>query len=182
MEIADEINNNRLATWNIYRDAFKALANKGIIELPTIPEGCVHNAHMFYFKCRDLETRQKYIQFMKENDILCVFHYVPLHSAPAGLKFGRFHGEDEFTTKESERLVRLPMYYKLTLEQVDFISSKVKIVITPTANVIKKYFNLPIGLLNVKKSIIFSFILYLCVSIPATLFYYAFKLHRCQVY
>ena len=83
------------------------------MELPTIPVGCVHNAHMFYLKCKDLETRQAYIQFMKKNDILCVFHYVPLHSAPAGQKFGRFSGADEHTTADSDRLVRLPMYYHL---------------------------------------------------------------------
>ena len=113
LEIADEINNNRLATWNTYYKAFKPLEDKGIVTLPTIPEGCLHNAHMFYIKCKDLETRQAYIKFMKENDILCVFHYVPLHSAPAGLKFGRFVGVDEHTTPDSDRLVRLPMYYNI---------------------------------------------------------------------
>lgn len=113
LELADEINNNRLATWNTYYEAFKPLEEKGIIELPTIPEGCIHNAHMFYIKTRNLDARQAYIQFMKENDILCVFHYVPLHSAPAGLKFGRFFGEDEYTTLDSDRLVRLPMYYNI---------------------------------------------------------------------
>lgn len=113
LEMADEINNNRLETWNIYYKAFKPLEDKGIITLPTIPDGCVHNAHMFYIKCKDLDTRQAYIKFMKENDILCVFHYVPLHSAPAGLKFGRFVGEDEHTTPDSDRLVRLPMYYNI---------------------------------------------------------------------
>ncbi len=113
LEAADEINENRLASWNRYYKAFKPLADKGILELPTIPAGCVHNAHMFYLKCKDLETRQAYIQFMKKNDILCVFHYVPLHSAPAGQKFGRFSGADEHTTADSDRLVRLPMYYHL---------------------------------------------------------------------
>ena len=113
LEVADEINENRLASWNRYYEAFKPLADKGILELPTVPAGCVHNAHMFYLKCKDLETRQAYIQFMKENDILCVFHYVPLHSAPAGQKFGRFSGADEHTTADSDRLVRLPMYYHL---------------------------------------------------------------------
>ena len=91
----------------------KTLEEKGIVQLPIIPEGCVHNAHMFYLKTKNLETRQAYIKFMKENDILCVFHYVPLHSAPAGLKFGRFDGVDENTTSDSDRLVRLPMYYNI---------------------------------------------------------------------
>ena len=113
LEVADEINEDRLASWNNYYQAFSFLADKEIIELPTIPEGCTHNAHMFYLKCKDLETRQKYIKFMKDNDILCVFHYVPLHSAPAGQKFGRFSGADEHTTADSDRLVRLPMYYHL---------------------------------------------------------------------
>lgn len=114
LEVADEINDNRLATWNAYYEAFKPLEEKGAVILPTIPEGCVHNAHMFYIKCKDLNTRQAYIEFMKKNDILCVFHYVPLHSAPAGLKYGRFDGVDEHTTADSDRLVRLPMYYNIT--------------------------------------------------------------------
>ena len=124
LEVADEINENRLASWNRYYEAFKPLADKGILELPTVPAGCVHNAHMFYLKCKDLETRQAYIQFMKENDILCVFHYVPLHSAPAGLKFGRFVGEDEHTTPDSDRLVRLPMYYNLAEEDIQKVIDK----------------------------------------------------------
>ena len=107
-----------MAVWQAYRNAFTPLEEAGIIDLPVIPEGCTHNAHMFYIKCRDLETRQAYIRFMREQDILCVFHYVPLHSAPAGLKFGRFHGGDVFTTAESDRLVRLPMYYKMAPEDL----------------------------------------------------------------
>lgn len=124
LEMAEEINNNRLETWNTYYEAFKPLEESGIITLPTIPEGCVHNAHMFYIKCKDLETRQSYIKFMKENDILCVFHYVPLHSAPAGLKFGRFDGEDEHTTPDSDRLVRLPMYYNIAKEDLEEVINK----------------------------------------------------------
>lgn len=124
LEMADEINNNRLATWNAYYEAFKPLEEKGIITLPTIPEGCVHNAHMFYIKCKDLETRQDYIQFMRSFDIGCVFHYVPLHSAPAGLKFGRFDGEDEHTTPDSDRLVRIPMYYDMRKEDIQVVIDK----------------------------------------------------------
>lgn len=111
LERADEINENRLATWRFYREAFEPLAEAGRIELQTIPEGCVHNAHMFYVKCRDLADRTQFIAHMREHGVQCVFHYVPLHSAPAGLKFGEFVGEDRYTTSESERLVRLPMYY-----------------------------------------------------------------------
>lgn len=116
LEMADEINNNRLSSWNAYYQAFKPLADAGKIELPIVPDGCVHNAHMFWFKCKDLDERTRFIRYMKDNGILCVFHYIPLHSAPAGLKFGRFNGKDLYTTVESNRLVRLPMYYGLTKE------------------------------------------------------------------
>lgn len=111
---AEEINNDRLRTWQKYYDAFKPFADTGRIEIPFIPEGCEHNAHMFYIKLADLQERTEFISFMKSHGIGCVFHYIPLHSAPAGCKYGRFDGEDEYTTKESERLVRLPMYYGLT--------------------------------------------------------------------
>lgn len=123
---ADVINDDRMRTWNAYYNAFKPLADAGIIEIPTIPEGCVHNAHMFYIKCKDLETRTNFISFMREKELYCVFHYIPLHSAPAGLKFGRFVGKDIYTTVESERLVRLPMYYGLTEEDCNTVIKGVK--------------------------------------------------------
>lgn len=126
LEMAEEINDARLAIWNRYYEGLKELKEAGKIELPYVPKDCVHNAHMFYIKAKDLEERTELISFLKENGIMCVFHYIPLHSAPAGLKFGRFHGTDEYTTKESERLARLPMYYGLEMEQVDYIISKVK--------------------------------------------------------
>ena len=126
LEKADEINDNRLATWQAYRNALIPYADAGKIVLPTVPDGCVHNAHMFYIKFADLETRQKYISFMKENDILCVFHYVPLHSAPAGLKFGRFHGTDEHTSADSDRLVRLPLYYNIAPADLEKVIQKTK--------------------------------------------------------
>ena len=121
LEMAEEINENRLNSWNHYYQGLKPLADNGKIELPVVPEGCVHNAHMFYIKTKDLEERTKLISYMKENGVGCVFHYIPLHSAPAGRKFGYFHGEDKYTTKESERLMRLPMYYGLKSEQVDYV-------------------------------------------------------------
>ena len=121
LEKAEAINANRLGTWNAYHEAFRELQEAGRIGLPTVPKECVHNAHMYYIKCRDLEDRTAFIRFMKERDIGCVFHYVPLHSAPAGLKFGRFHGEDRYTTKESDRLVRLPMYYGMTEKDRDTV-------------------------------------------------------------
>ena len=111
LEVADEINNQRLKIWNYYYEQLKGV--EGIV-LPTIPEGCVHNAHMFYLKTKDLQERTALIGYLKEHDIMAVFHYVPLHSAPAGYKYGRFDGADEYTTKESERLVRLPLYYGMT--------------------------------------------------------------------
>lgn len=114
LEVADEMNQQRLETWNRYYEAFVGLAEGGKIELPVVPEGCVHNAHMFYIKAKDLQERTALISYLKENGVMATFHYVPLHSAPAGYKYGRFDGEDEYTTKESERLMRLPMYYGLT--------------------------------------------------------------------
>ena len=117
LELAEEINDNRLKVWNRFYNAFKPLEEAGKVELPFIPTDCVHNAHMFYLKCKDLNERTAFISFMKEKGVQCVFHYIPLHSAPAGLKYGRFVGEDKYTTKESERLVRLPMYYGMTEEE-----------------------------------------------------------------
>ncbi|MFG6394914.1 MAG: dTDP-4-amino-4,6-dideoxygalactose transaminase [Lachnospiraceae bacterium] len=124
LQEADKINSNRLETWNQYYMSFKRLEDEGMIQLPVIPDGCIHNAHMFYIKCRDLEERTNYIRYMKDNGILCVFHYVPLHSAPAGLKYGRFNGEDKFTTKESDRLVRLPMYYNIDKKDLELVINK----------------------------------------------------------
>lgn len=116
LEKADMINKDRLDSWNAYYAAFKVLQEEKLVELPSVPEGCIHNAHMFYIKCKDLNERTRFIDYMKDNDVQTVFHYIPLHSAPAGLKFGRFFGEDIYTTKESERLVRLPLYYGLKEE------------------------------------------------------------------
>lgn len=126
LQEADRINDNRLDTWNAYWNAFVDLEKAGIVELPTVPEGCIHNAHMFYIKCKDLDTRQRYIQYMKDNDILCVFHYVPLHSAPAGIKYGRFDGNDEHTTADSDRLVRLPLYYNIAADDLKKVIDKTK--------------------------------------------------------
>lgn len=126
LQVADEINNDRLASWNAYYEALKPLEENGLVELPTVPEGCVHNAHMFYIKLKDLDERTDFIAKLKEDGVNCVFHYIPLHSAPAGHKFGRFNGEDIYTTKDSERLVRLPLYYKLTKQDRDYVIKCVK--------------------------------------------------------
>ena len=126
LEMAEEINNWRLGIWNQYKEELTVLQEKGVIELPTVPKDCVHNAHMFYIKVKDIEERTELETFLKENGIWAVFHYIPLHSAPAGKKYGRFHGEDVYTTRESERLLRLPLYYGLKAEEVSYICEKVK--------------------------------------------------------
>lgn len=118
LEMASEINNDRLESWSQYYEGLRPLHEEGFIELPYIPQNCEHNAHMFYIKVRDLEERTELIDYLKQNGILSVFHYIPLHSSEAGLKYGRFHGVDLFTTQESERLVRLPMFYKLPKEDI----------------------------------------------------------------
>lgn len=128
LEMADEINNARLALWDQYYESLLPLAEAGKIDLPVVPESCVHNAHMFYIKVSDIEMRSQFMDryLKKENGIYAVSHYIPLHTAPAGLNFGRFHGEDRYTTAESERLVRLPMYYGLRPDQVDYICDTVR--------------------------------------------------------
>ena len=125
LDAADEIFEDRMRSWELYRKLLTPLSEAGKIELPVVPEGCTHNAHMFYIKARDLEERTALIEYLKEKDIQAVFHYIPLHSAPAGERFGRFHGEDVYTTRESERLLRLPMFYGLKEEQVRCIADKV---------------------------------------------------------
>lgn len=126
LEQSDVINENRQQTWKLYFDSLAELANQGVIELPTVPSNCVHNSHMFYLKLKNIEERTAFINYLKEQGIMAVFHYVPLHSAPAGRKFSTFCGEDKYTTKESERLVRLPMWYKIPLENLNTIVSSIK--------------------------------------------------------
>lgn len=126
LEEAEKINNARLASWHHYQERLAPLEQQGKLEIAHIPEGCGHNAHMFWIKLRDLEERTAMIAYLKEHDIYSMFHYVPLHSAEAGLKFGRFAGKDVYTTKESNRLTRLPMYYGLTEEEVNTVVETVK--------------------------------------------------------
>lgn len=123
---ADHITTNRVATWNAYRNAFADLESAGKLELPSVPDNCFHNGHMFYLKCKNLEERTALLAHMKAHDILAVFHYIPLHSAPAGLKFARFHGDDRYTTIESERLVRLPLWYGMSDEVQHRVVDSVK--------------------------------------------------------
>ena len=122
---SQEVYDDRMRNWNHYYELLLPLEKKGLIQLPVIPEGCVHNAHMFYLKVSNLRVRTELISHLKSDGIGAVFHYIPLHSAPAGLKYGRFVGEDKYTTKESERLIRLPMYYGLKSEQIEYICEKI---------------------------------------------------------
>ena len=126
LEEAEKINNARLASWHHYQEHLAPLEQQGKLEIAHIPEGCGHNAHMFWIKLRDLEERTAMIAYLKEHDIYSMFHYVPLHSAEAGLKFGRFAGEDVYTTKESNRLTRLPMYYGLEEKDIETVCNCVK--------------------------------------------------------
>lgn len=123
LEIAEKINNERLENWNTYYENLKDL---DCIDLPYVPKECKHNAHMFYIKAKDIQERTELIAYLKSKGITAVFHYIPLHSAPAGIKYGRFNGEDKYTTKESERLLRLPMYYGLKKEEVEEVCSRIK--------------------------------------------------------
>ncbi len=126
LEEAEKINNERLARWNQYNELLSPLEAEGKIEIAHIPEGCEHNAHMFWIKLKNLEERTAMIAYLKEHGIYSMFHYVPLHSADAGLRFGEFAGEDVYTTSESNRLTRLPMYYGLTEEEVKEVCDTVK--------------------------------------------------------
>ena len=125
LEDAQKIYDDRMRSWNLYYEQLKPLADEGRIELPVIPEGCVHNAHMFYIKTKDLEERSDLIFFLKGKQINSVFHYIPLHSSPAGKRLGVFHGEDKYTTKESERILRLPLYYGLNEDQVKMVTDSI---------------------------------------------------------
>ncbi len=126
LEMAEEIYEDRMRSWNLYYENLLPLAKEGLIDLPFISEECVHNAHMFYIKAKDLEERSSLISFLRKRGIATVFHYIPLHSAPAGKKYGRFFGEDRYTTSESERLLRLPMYYGLKEEEVMSICAGIR--------------------------------------------------------
>ena len=105
-----------METFDFYQRELKDLADQGYLEQPFIPDYAKHNAHMYYIKLKDESVRAALISYLKKQGVSTVFHYIPLHSAPAGRKYGRFHGEDRYTTKESERLLRLPMYYGLKQE------------------------------------------------------------------
>lgn len=121
LEAAEKIMEDRMRTWEIYRDSLRDLEAEGRIGLPQIPEGAAHNAHMFYIKAGDLAERTRLLAFLKERGIGAVFHYIPLHSSAAGRRYGRFSGEDVYTTKESERLVRLPLYYGMREEVYEVV-------------------------------------------------------------
>jgi dTDP-4-amino-4,6-dideoxygalactose transaminase len=121
LEKADEINNDRLSNFEFYYNSLKKLQEKGLIVLPTIPKKNDHNGHMFYIKVKDLNARTKFIEYLNLNSINAVFHYVPLHSSPAGLSFGRFNGVDEYTTKCSEQIIRLPLWFGISIEEKKYV-------------------------------------------------------------
>lgn len=121
LEAIGQIQKDRINSYQYYDDALKPLAQNGMLEQPIVPDECIHNAHMYYIKLPDLKSRRNLITYLKDRQILSVFHYIPLHSSPAGIRFGRFHGEDRFTTKESERLMRLPMYYGLSQADREYV-------------------------------------------------------------
>jgi len=123
-EEADTIFRDRMDSWNRYYERLSAL--RAYIDLPVVPEGCGHNAHMFYIKAADLAERTALIAYLKDRGVNAVFHYIPLHSAPAGKAFGVFAGEDRYTTRESERLLRLPMYYGLKADEIDYIADCIR--------------------------------------------------------
>ncbi|MDZ7662808.1 dTDP-4-amino-4,6-dideoxygalactose transaminase [Thiohalophilus sp.] len=125
LEKADEINQNRLSIWNAYYEKLMNYRNSGLIELPVVPGYCQHNAHMFYIKVSNLEIRTELMKYLKKHEIVSTFHYVPLHSSPAGLEYGEFHGQDKFTTKESERILRLPVWYGMTDAHVFYVSDTI---------------------------------------------------------
>ena len=126
LEECDKINRKRHQVYDGYHERLEDLEKQGKIQRPVVPEGCVHNAHMYYIKVKDIAVRTRLIAYLRENGIAPAFHYVPLHSSPAGEKFGRFHGKDVYTTKESERLLRLPMFYDLSMDDVDYIAEKIR--------------------------------------------------------
>jgi dTDP-4-amino-4,6-dideoxygalactose transaminase len=125
-EAADTINQRRLAIWQQYYQNFTELARINQVNLPTVPDNCQHNAHMFYLKLANIQQRSDFIGYLKENNVSSVFHYIPLHSSPAGLRFGSFCDQDQFTTQESQCLVRLPLYYQMTNEEVAQVTTVVK--------------------------------------------------------
>ena len=126
LEQAEEINQKRMHSWNLYYALLESLVEAGKVQLPKVPDGCIHNAHLFYIKMKDVAERIKLIRYLKKYQVTAVFHYIPLHSAPAGQKFGRFYGEDRYTTIESNRLLRLPMYFDLSDEDVRYIVGLIK--------------------------------------------------------
>lgn len=127
LEVAEEVNNKRLLIWQRYYQNLEEMEEDGVLELPQIPPHCGHNAHLFYIKLNNIEERQRMIEHLRKNGIQAVFHYIPLHTSRIGRMFCEFRGDDEYTTKESERLLRLPLYYSLSLQEVDFVCNKIRV-------------------------------------------------------
>ena len=126
LENAELINDNRLETWNLYYTMLSKLEHNELLQLPVIPDNCEHNAHMFYIKLKNIEQRSNLIKFLKDENIMAIFHYIPLHSSEAGKKFGEFYGVDKYTTVDSERILRLPLYYNIEKEDVRLVCEKIE--------------------------------------------------------
>lgn len=126
LQAASDMNERRLSTWHRYFTGLQPLGDAGLLVLPSVSKGAVHNAHMFYIKLENAQQRGALINHLKLAEVFAVFHYIPLHSAPAGLELGRFNGLDNHTTSESERLLRLPMYIGLSEQEVDKVVAAVK--------------------------------------------------------
>lgn len=125
LENADEINRNRLHSFNFYWNSLEKLQTKSLVVLPTTPKKSDHNGHMFYIKVKDLNVRTQLLQYLNLNSVKAVFHYVPLHSSSAGLSFGRFNGEDKYTTICSEQLIRLPLWFGISNDEIKFVSDNI---------------------------------------------------------
>lgn len=123
MEEADSITQRRLAIWDKYHQAFGDVEQAGKLRRPFIPDDCEHNAHMYYLLLPDLDTRTAFIEHMRQAGINCVFHYIPLHSAPAGQRLGRPHGDLSVTSAISDRLVRLPLWLGVEEHQARVIEA-----------------------------------------------------------
>ncbi|PKD38298.1 dTDP-4-amino-4,6-dideoxygalactose transaminase [Methylomonas sp. Kb3] len=131
LEDSERITHERLVSWQRYHEILEPLESKGVLRRPIVPDSCQHNAHMYYVLLASDIDRQQVLNEFKRNDITSVFHYVPLHSSPAGERYGRVHGELEVTNSRSEKLIRLPLWVGLTSEQqrrvvdvLEYVTSK----------------------------------------------------------
>lgn len=126
LEQAQAIKNRRRAVWNLYFDSLQTLVDKGLINLPGIPEGCDHNGHLFYLKTQSAELRTELIAYLKQQKIHAVFHYLPLHDTAMGMRHGKFVGDDQHTLETSQKIVRLPLYYDIQNDDIERVTQAIK--------------------------------------------------------